>query len=185
MSTLHFSRRETVDGALSCADLTLNLNQLARKPGRDALSRYLNIIDQMNHAPSAPCIAISMEVDRPASNFLIYVPVDKEYKNPSQVNVGNFTIVMLMVEGDDLSLHCGNLTADGCFHSNFSLTSLKKYVVQDPDTWINFNAVLEQLRRAYLTKIKADPDIFVMFEQMSGSVNDYLNRRIARNDKPN
>ncbi len=194
MSTLHFTRRDTVNGDIKAVDLILNLNQPARKAGRDVLGRYLSIndltnhapiIDLMNHAPSAPCIALSMEVDRPASNFLIYVPVDKEYKNPSQVVVGNFTIAVLRVEGDDLSLHCGNLTADGCFHPNFSLTSLKKYAVQDPDTWINFNAALVQLCNAYLTNIKADPDVFVLYEQMSSRINDYLNRLIEHNAKLN
>ena len=185
MSTLHFARRDIVDGDLRAIDLTLNLNQLARKPGHDVLSRYLDIIDQMNHAPSAPCIALSMEVDRPAANFMIYVPADKEYKNPSQVAVDNFTIVTLRVEGDDLSLHCGNLTADGCFKANVTITSLRKYAAQDPDTWINFNAVLGQLWRAYFTKIKVDSDTYALFEHLSKRVDDYLKRIIERNAKLN
>ena len=183
MSKLYITRKEIYDGRTKALDLILNLNELAREPGHDILDQYLKVFTQINRTAPTSCIALQMEVDRPDSNVLVYAPVDKEYKDPSLITASNFTIVTLTTEGGDVRLFCGDLDEAGRYRVSVMITSLKKYVTQDPGTWVNFNAALEQLCRAYLTKIQADPEIFVQFEQSFKRVYDYLNRLIERNAK--
>lgn len=183
MSKLYITRNEIYDGSTKAVDLILNLNEPACKAGQDALGQYLGILDLVNRVPSAPCIALQMEADRPESNMLTYAPVDKEYKNPSLITAGNFTLVTLQCATDDIRLLCGDLDEAGRFRVSIMITSLRKYVTQDPGTWVNFTAVLDKLCHAYLTKIQADPEIVVQFEQSFKCVYDYLNRLIERNAK--